>query len=238
MIRKRSPLRIVLITITAVGIACTLYYNQKRNQLRGSLTELQKQVGVWKVEDESKVVIARIPVSEDAIPPGVGKCYLWQYRIHLPAKYAACVARTSGLVKANAPGGQGSQSTGMSGQIAKPEQKLATAALIEADDQWNFYFRVGGSASSAGMPPDFSIETLGDFVVEPVVSGNEIGVFDADEAICLFRLREKELATDGGGNVMKDLYVGCTAYLFSEDQQKAFTEWSQGQRNSMKETLQ
>ena len=228
----------MLIAIAAVGIVCTLYYNQKRNQLRGTLTELQKQVGVWKVEDESKVVIARIPVSEGAIPPGVGQCYLWQYRIHLPAKYAPCVARTSGLVKANTPGGQGSQSTGMSGQITEPEQTLATAALIEADDQWNFYFRVGGSASSASMPPDFSIDRLGDFVVEPVVSGNEIGVFDADEAICLFRFRERELATDRRGKTMKDLYVGCNAYLFSADQQKPFTEWSQGQRNSMKETLQ
>lgn len=228
----------MLITLSAVGIACTLYYNQKRNQLRGTLTELQKQVGVWKVEDESKVVIARIPVAEDAIPPGAGKCYVWQYRIHLPAKYAPYIAYTSGLVKANAPGGQGSQYTGMSGQISEPEQKLATVALIEADDQWNFYFRVGGNSSSAGMPTEFSIETLDDFVVEPVVSGNEIGVFDADEAICLFRLREKELATDGRGNIIKDLYVGCTAYLFNEDQQKAFTEWSQGQRNSLKETLQ
>ncbi|MCP4885830.1 MAG: hypothetical protein GY904_04360 [Planctomycetaceae bacterium] len=238
MFRKHSPLRIVLITISAVGIACTLYYNEERNQLRGTLTELQKQVGVWKVEDESKVVIARIPVAKDAIPPGVGKCHLWQYRIHLPAKYAPCVSSTSGLVKANAPGGQGSQNTGMSGQIAEPEQKLATVALIETDDQWKFYFRVGGNSSSASMPPDFSIERLGDFVVEPVVSGNEIGVFDADEAICLFRIREKELATDGRGNIIKDLYAGCTAYIFSKDQQDAFTEWSQGQRNSMKETLQ
>ncbi len=238
MTEKRSLVRIMLIIISAVGIVCTIYYNQERSKLRGALTELQMQVGVWKVEDENKVVIARVPLSEDAMPPGVGKNHVWQYRIQFPANYSPCHDHTAGLVKANAPGGQGGRSTSMSGRLSEPEQKLATMAFLEANGQWKFYIRVGGSSNTSMLPPDFSIESLDDFVVEPVVKGDEIRVFDADEAICLLRLHEKELATDRRGNTIEELHRGCTAYLFSKEQQDTFTAWAQGQRSSMKETQQ
>jgi len=192
-------------------------------------------VGVWKVEDKDKVVVAGISLSEDTTPPGVDQSYVWQFRIHLPRKYAPCYERITGLVKANAPGGEGSLSSGASFQISEPEQHLVTIALIKADGKWIFCNRMGGSSGASEMPPNFTIDSIDDFIVEPIVEENEIRAFDADEAICLFRLREKVLATDRRGNTKKDLYRGCVTYFFSEEQKSAFTAWSRGQRSSMEE---
>ena len=235
---KRSVLRIVLSTISIVGIACTVYYTQERNKLRRALTEMQMKVGVWKVEDESKVVIAHVPLAEDEMPPGIGKSYVWQYRIHFPAKYAAYHDHTAGLVKANGPGGEGSRGTCMSGQHSEPKQELATMAFLEVNGRWKFYVRVGGNSNTSTLPPEFSIESLDKFIVEAVVKQDEIRVFDVNEAICLLRLHEKESATDRRGKTIKDLHRGCSVYLYSQEQQDHFTAWAQGQRDSMKESQQ
>ncbi|MCP4885828.1 MAG: hypothetical protein GY904_04350 [Planctomycetaceae bacterium] len=228
-------MRIVLITILVFGFAGAIYLNHKRSRLRAAMTQLQKQVGAWEVGDKSKVVIAHIPVAEDAVPPGVDNAYVWQYRLHLPANYATCYDSTSGLVKADRPGGQ-SRGSSSSGPLKEPEQSLVTMALIETDGQWKYCTHLGGSSSVSNMPADFSIESLDDFVVEPVVNENEIRVFDADEAVCLFRLREKVQATDETGKTKNELYRGCAFYLFSQERKADFNAWARGQRKSMEAT--
>ena len=111
-------------------------------------------------------------------------------------------------------------------------------AFLEVNGQWKFYIRVGGSSNTSTLPPEFSIESLDNFIVEAVVKKDEIRVFDVDEAICLLRLHEKESATDHRGNTIKDLHRGCSVYLYSQEQQDHFTAWAQGQRDSMKESQQ
>ena len=96
---------------------------------------------------------------------------------------------------------------------------------------------MGGGSSSSKLPDDFAFETLNDAVVEHVVEVDETRAFDADEAICLFRLREKKLATNRKGETEKDLYRGMVVHMFSKTHQDAFRAWAGGKVGSMKEAL-
>ena len=239
MSAKRSPLRrllrIILTTAAVVGFGYAIYYNQRLSKLRQTHTDLRKQVGYLEVKDPSKVTITHVPFSEETIPPGISKAYVWQYRIHLPANYGPCYQTQRGLVKADTPQGKGGRGTSWSSPQPEPKEELATMALVENDGKWIVCSTSGGGSRSSSMPDDFKIESLDDLVVEPVVDEGETRVFDTDDAICLFRLREKELATDRNGNPEEDLYRGLVVYVFSQQHQDAFKAWATGNASSMKE---
>ena len=239
MSAKRSPLRgllrITLTTVAVVGFGYSIYYNERLSKLRQTHTDLRKQVGLLEVEDPSKVTITHVPVSEDAIPPGVSKAYVCQYRIYIPANYGPCYQTQSGLVKADSPQGKGGRASSWSSPQPEPQEVLATMALIKSDGNWLFCNTTGSGSESSSVPDDFAIESFDDLLVEPVVQEGETRVFDTDEAICLFRLREKELATNRSGETEKDLYRGLVVYVFSQQHHEAFRTWASGKASSMKE---
>ena len=234
---KRSPLRgllrITLTTVAVVGFGYSVHYNQRLSKLRQTHTDLRARAGLLEVEDPAKVAITHVPVSDEAIPPGVSKAYVWQYRMYLPANYGPCYVTKRGLVKADSPQGTAGASSSWSSPQPEPQEALATMALINSDDDWLFCRTTGGGSSSSNMPNDFTLESLDDFVVEPVVEEGQTRVFDTDEAICLFRLREKELATNRNGETEKDRYRGLVVYLFSQQHQDDFKAWENGQASSM-----
>ncbi len=241
MSAQRSPirrlLRFVLALLAVVGCGYSIYFNRLVSELRQFHADLRARVGLLEVEDPSKVSITRVPFSEDAIPPGVNEAYVWQYRIHLPANFGACYQTQNGLVKADSPQGRGGSSSNWSSPKPEAYEVLATMALIHSDGKWLFCRTADGGSSAYGIPDDFKFESLDELVVEPVVEEGETRVFDADEAICLLRLREKELATNRAGAPEKDLYRGFVVYFFSRQHEGAFTAWASGRASSMQEGI-
>ena len=239
MTAKRSPLRgllrIALSTLAVVGFGYSFHYTQRLSELRQTHTDLRKRVGLLEVDDLRKVSITRVPVPEGAIPPGVSKAYVWQYRIYTPANYGPCYRTQRGLVKADSPQGQGGSSSSWSSPKPEPKETLASMALIKSDDKWLFCRSADGGSSSSNLRDVFAPESFDDLVIEPVVEEGETLVFDTDEAICLFRMREKELATKRNGEAEKDLYRGFNVYVFSHQHQDAFNAWATGKTSSMKE---
>jgi hypothetical protein len=228
-------LRITLATVAVVGFGYSIYHNQRLSRLRQTHTDLRKRVGLLEVEDPGKVAITHVPVSDEAIPPGVSEAYVWQYRIYIPANYGPCYQTKQGLVKADSPQGKGGTGTSWSSPQPEPEEVLATMALIKSDGKWLFCNTTGSGSRSSSVPDDFAIASLADLLVEPVVQEGETRVFDTDEAICLFRLRDMELATNRNGETEKDLYRGFVVYVFNQQYQEAFGAWASGKASSMKE---
>ncbi len=218
-----------------VGLGYSIYFNQRLSKLRQTHTDLRKRVGYLEVENPDKVAITHVPVAEKVIPPGIDGAHVWQYRIYLPANYGPCYRTQRGLVTADSPQGSGGHGSSWSGAEPEPKEELATIALVKHDGNWILCRTAGSGSSSSSMPDEFSLESLDDLVVEPVVREGETRVFDTDEAICLFRLREKEFATDRNGMPEKDLYRGLCFYVFSEKHQDAFNAWAEGKTDSMAE---
>lgn len=227
-------MRVTLAVVALVGFGYSLHYNQRQSELRLTHAELEKRVGLLKVADPSKVAITHVPVSDDLIPPGISEAHVWQYRIYLPANYGPCYKTRRGLVTADSPRGNGGGGSSWSSPRPEPEESLATMALIKDGDQWLFCRTTGGGSSSSNMPSDFDLESLDNLVVEPVVKEGETRVFDTDEAICLLRLREPNLATKRNGETEKDLYRGFVVYAFSQQHEAAFKSWENGEVASMK----
>ena len=238
MTAKRSPLRgllrIILTVVAVVGFGYSIHCNQRLSKLRQTHADLRKSVGLLEIEDPDKVVITHVPVPDEAIPPGVSRAHVWQYRIYIPANYGPCYQTKHGLVKADSPQGKGGEGNSWASPHPEPRETLATMALIKSDGNWLVCRTTDSGSSSSSLPNDFTFESLDDLVVEPVVKEGETRVFDTDEAICLFRLREKELATNGNGKSEKDLYRGFVVYVFSQQHQDAFKAWATGTASSMK----
>lgn len=237
--KKRLNLRTLLAVAAVIGFAVSIYYNQALARLRQERSDLQTQVGSLEVTDESKVVISRVPSSDDVIPPGVDRAHVWRYRMHLPANYDDCQARRSGLVSADSPQGEGGGGGGgSSGGVSRPEPRrlFITFALIENDGKWLFTNSIAGMSSASNLSQDFKIDSLDDIVIETAVpAGDETCVYDADDAICLLRLREKELAVNSNGKTKKDRYRGFSLYMYSKDRKDAFEAWASGNADSMED---
>ena len=229
-------LRVVLVIVAVVGVAFSIHYNQTLAQLREDHANLQAQVGVLKISDPSKVAISYVPHSDDAVPPGVTKAHIWRYRIHVPANYGLCHVLKRRLITADSPRAKGGSSSTWNSPKPEAEQMVATLALFKSEGRWLFSRTTGGSSSTSNLPNDLQLDSLDDFVVETAVSADDPSrVFDPDEAICLFRLREKEVAKKRNGKDEKGFYRGVSLYMHSEKRKDAFTAWASGKAESMDE---
>ncbi|MFG0290897.1 MAG: hypothetical protein ACF8CQ_22190 [Rhodopirellula sp. JB044] len=235
-IRSFTPLRILLVILAVVGCGYSIVSNQQLSAAREEHMELRKQVGYLKVDDPGKVVVAQIPASDEVVPPFVHQAHVRRFRIHIPSNYGPCFKMQRGLVSANSPRGQGGSGSSWSMGNSEPEEVLSTMALFKHGDKWLMCRSSDGSSSTSSLPKDFVIENLDDFVIDtPVSIGDEARVIDKDEAICLLRFREKELAKKRSGQPREDLYRGFAVYLFSAKHRDAFEAWANGKVDSMKE---
>ncbi|WP_372726157.1 hypothetical protein, partial [Novipirellula sp.] len=218
--------------------AGSIGYSRQLARLRHTHAELRAQVGLLEVEDPTKVGIASVSYLQEDIPPGVDQAYVWQYRIHIPANYGPRYKTQRGLVTADSPRGRGSSGGSYSGSNSQAEEVLLTIALIHADGKWMFCRTTGGSSSTATMPDEFAIDALEDLVIDvPVTPEQATRTFEIDEAICLFRLREKSLAKKRNGEPEVDLYQGLAVYLYSDEHSDAFDAWARGKAESMQEAM-
>ena len=229
----------MLVIVAVVGVAFSIHYNQTLAQLREDHANLQAQVGVLEISDPSKVAISYVPHSDDAVPPGVTKAHIWRYRIHVPANYGLCHVLKRRLITADSPRAKGGSSSTWNSPKPEAEQMVATLALFKSEGRWLFSRTTGGSSSTSmlpNLPSDLQLDSLDDFVVETAVSADDPSrVFDPDEAICLFRLREKEVAKKRNGKDEKGFYRGVSLYMHSEKRKDAFTAWASGKAESMDE---
>ncbi len=229
---------IALTAAAVVGFWSSFGHNQRLSELRQIHTSLRKQVGFLEVVDLTKVTITQVPVSDEMIPPELEDAYVWQFRMHLPAEYGPCYQSSAGLSKADAPQRVIGSQAYWSAKNPEPMEELITFALIEDDGNWIFSSSNGGSSNTCHLPDDFAIESLDDLLVEPVVKEGTTCTFDTNEAICLFRLRERQLATKQNGSVQQGLYRGAAVYVCGEKYQDAFRAWVSGDANSMKEAME
>ncbi len=228
--------RIILILLSLIGIGFSIRCNLELSRLRQTHADLREQVGFLDVADPSQVAISHVPTSDDAVPPGVDQAHLWRYRMYFPANYGASYRMQHGLVKAVSPQGRGGSSSTWSGPKAKSEEALMTIALIKSDGKWILCRSVGGSSSTSSMPKDFDFESLDELVVEtPLLPSDKTRTYATDDAICLIRLREKQLAKKRNNKPEKDLYRGFNVYVYGAQHKDAFDAWSQGEATSMKE---
>ena len=233
----RLFLRTVLILAAVIGFGYSIFFNQQLSTLRQRHAALRARVGLLDVVDPDQVVITHVAVTDDLIPPGVTKAHVWQFRMHIPANYGPYYHNKQGLVKADSPQGRGGSGGSWSSPKPDPIETLATYALIQTDDQWLFCATASDGSSSTVLPNDFTFDSMDDLTIEPVVTEGETRVFDRDEAICLFRLRKRELAKKRDGTDEEDLYQGYVIYLLSQKHKDDFDAWASGQTNAMRESL-
>ncbi|MCM2369028.1 hypothetical protein [Aporhodopirellula aestuarii] len=225
-------------TLVVVGAVFSIQSNWKLSGLRKTHSKLREQAGFLDVEDPSKVAVSFVPFDKDDIPPGVEQAYVWRYRIHFPANYGTCYKTQRGLVKADSPQGRGGSGSSWSSPKPAAEVVLATMALLKTDGKWIFCRSVGGGSSTSSLPKDFNFEDLDNLVFEPLVSpGDKTRTFETDEAICLIRVREKQLAKKRRGGTEDGLYRGISVYVFNSNHKDAFEAWAKGNATSMKEAM-
>lgn len=235
----RNGFRFILAMSAIVGLGCSIYYNRQLSELTREKDQLRETVGYLDVEDVDSVVITRIPVSEEAVPPGVEEAFVWQYRVYFPAGYGPCCTTQSGLIRADTPQGhRGGSSGSYSGSQPEAKKSVLTAALVKDEGKWLFCRTTDGSSSASWLPSEFTFESLDDLVIEPVVEQGESRVFAPGEAICLVRLRQKDLATKRDGTPEKDLYRGFGVYVYGTKYQQAFSDWVAGKTDAMQEPPQ
>ncbi|MAP09326.1 MAG: hypothetical protein CMM00_11185 [Rhodopirellula sp.] len=227
----------MLMMLLLVGIGLLIHSNLELSTLRRIHADLRDEIGLLEVEDPTQVTMVAVPTPNDVVPPGVEQAHVWRYRIHFPANYGASFSTQGGLVAANSPQGRGGSSSSWGNPNKTPEELLTTIALVKSDGKWICCRDTGGSSSTISLPDDFDLESLDDLVIEtPVALGDKSRSFETDEAICLIRLREKNLAKKRNGETENDLYRGFHLYVYGDKHRAAFDAWARGDTTSMQET--
>ena len=232
---RRSVVRIALILVITSGVVCTFYYNSRLSSVRRTHTDLRARVGLFDFGDPGKVQIVRTRIPDEFSATGINKAIVWRFRLSLPANYGFCCSTNIGLVKSNAPGGTGGTNTIFGGANANASEVAVSISFIEHKEKWLVSVSHTTGSGSQSLPKSFPIDSIDDLVVEPVVNYGVTRTFDGVDAICLLRIREKNLAVSNTGKAKEDLYRGCSVYCFSSEYQDAFFAWQRGEISSMKE---
>ena len=89
-------------------------------------------------------------------------------------------------------------------------------------------------STSFSLPKELAYDSPDKLVLDTIVApGEPIRTFAADEAICLWRLRNKKSTSKKNGT---KLYPGCAIYLYEQAQRDAFVRWNKGETSSMAES--
>jgi hypothetical protein len=231
---KRFAIRILLMLIIATGLACTVFSNLRLSSLREVHDNLRARVGLFEEADPAKVRVVRAGVPEDLITSGMGDSKIWRYRLSFPAKYGACYQNHQGLIKADAPGG-GEYSSSWGNPKSEPSEIVFSVSFIQDNGEWTLSVNHTGGSSSHSVSKDFPINSFENLVIEEVVDFGVTRTFEADEPICLLRIREKDEALNRDGTKKQGLYRGFVFYIFESQNEKAFDAWANGEISSMQE---
>lgn len=236
MTTRNSAIRMLLLAIIVIGLACTVHSNWRLASLREVHDELRMRVGLFEKADPAKVHVVRASVPKDLIASGISDSKVWRYRVSLPAKYHLCCENHEGLIKADAPGGVGGSSMHRSvNPSSKPLEMMFSFSFIKDNGRWTLSANHTGGSSAHQVPQDFPIHSPEKLVVEEVVDFGVTRSFGPDEPICLLRIREKDEALNRDGTKKHGIYRGFVFYIFENKNKEAFNAWTNGEISSMKE---
>ena len=238
-VRSRfSPLAIVLFLVAVVGAYVSAGKSRTLSELQREQTEFFESFGEMRIEDPSRVAIVAVPPTATELPVWVDPENVWIFRIYIPANYGVAWARNVRLVAADSPlsDSNGGGSTHGSQPEAKEIQMVVSTDSTGGDDGRLKCWLMSDSGSSSFLLPkklafDSPDELVLDTVVEP---GEPTRTFADDEAICVWRIRNKT-----PGNKMLNntkLYPGCAIYLYEASRRDAFMRWANGKSSSMTDT--
>lgn len=231
-------IRFFLAGTALIGFGFTIHYNLKRFRLERVHEELRDRVGLLQVEDPAKVAIVGIPFLPEEIPPGVEQAHVWKFRVHCPKQFDRVSRTYRGLIRADSPySAGGSSGSSWGGGNQEPEQIISMVSMTKSDGQWTICCRHGGSSSSFSVSEELDLDRLDELLVEPVVVPGQTRVFGADEAVCLFRIRQKDEAVDHNGKTQSGLHHGFCAYMYSQNIEQAFDDWAQGKIEKLEDGL-
>lgn len=230
--RRVIPWGLALIALA--GVVSSFSYSRQLHELRRQRSELTKRVGLLNVTDPERVHVTWVATGEDEIPPGVEEAHVWRFRIYLPANYGPCIYTRSRAVAADSPRSQGGGGSSWSSKEKDPVETQMTIALIKVDGRWMMSRVAENTSSATSFPDDLSFESLGDVVIDTVVSEGEPSTsFSKNDPICLVRVRGKEPIENNRTEV--ELYPGFVCYLVEADRRVDLERWARGEVDAMPE---
>jgi len=229
---RLSPISIILIVSVLVGAYVSAGYSRTLSRLLRERREFAEVFGEMAIEDPSQVAIVAVAPTAVELPPWVDPENVSIFRVHIPANYGLTLAINEQLVAADSPlSTNGGSSSSYPGEPAAREIQI-----IVSTNREDGHLK-GSLLTNSGSSPFSFTNTLAkspeDLVLDTVTSpGQPARTFAIDEAICLWRLRNKEPS-----NKMLNqnkLYSGCAIYLHERSRSEAFNRWSNGSSSSMK----
>lgn len=228
---RLRPIAIVLALIVLAGAYVSASYTRTMSNLLREQREFAEVFGDMTVEDPSQVAIVAVSPTATDLPPWLAPEDVSIFRVHIPANYQLAVGRNKQLVAADSPltTGGGSSSSHSSEPKARVIQIIVSTHFEDG--------RLEGSWLTNSMSSPFSFtdelaKSPDDLVLDTIATpGQPTQMFATNEAICIWRLRNKE-PSEKMINQTK-LYPGCAIYLYEDGLSAAFNRWSNGASSSM-----
>ena len=238
------PIPLLLIVTAIAGAVVSFGYSKTLAGLRQEHQDLVSLVGTLDIDDPSRVYITAVSTDVIEMPQWIEDCQVWTFRVHIPPNYAVSFQDRRGLIAENSPRGSsnGGGSWGSADKESKEIQIVLT--LVPTKTGWQVCHLSSGGSSTSSLPPELKLDSMDDYVVEPVVGvGEPTKSFSADEPICLFRLRSKTPGKPRRNKRSKQkpskdvgpLYPGYVLYLLEGDRRGAFNDWANGKTDRMAE---
>lgn len=232
-------LRITFLLGIVIGCGYLFHYNQRLTQLRRAEAVLKELSGYRDNSDPNESVIIGLPVPDDLIPPTVTNACIFRYRINCPESRSPMLVSKLGKLRSDSPQSVHVLEKTKTNVYRVPNEPIIlTLAYFEHKHKGGGYFRLSRGRSSVTSWANATIASPNSFeslVVESDVAEGTEREFDTDEAVCLMRIRSREFAIRHDGEIQKDWYQGCVAYLFDDKASDAFDAWERGKISSMSE---
>ncbi|MDB4766233.1 hypothetical protein OAG71_00950 [bacterium] len=228
-----SLVAIVLILIALVGAFISAGYSRKLSNLLRQQNEFEKLFGEMNVEDPSKVAIVAVSPTATELPVWVASEDIWSFRVHIPENYGVSFSTTTGMIAADSPLSTSSGGGSASGGKPEASEFLLTVSTSKEDGRLKVNLFGSSGSSSLSLPKELALGSPDDFVLDMIASpGDPMQTFDADEAICIWKLRTKTPSDKMLNNTK--LYPSCAIYMYEKARRDAFRRWERGKTSSMK----
>ena len=227
-----SLIAIILILVIIAGACVSTSYSRTLSRLLREQKDFARLMGEMKIEDPSKVGIVALPTEVMDLPAWVDPENLRIFRVYIPANYGIALSNNTGLVAADSPLSWSSGGGRSSGPDPEPKEIRIAINTEMSNGRAQFVLQSDSGSTSFLLPKKMKLDSPNDLVLDTAVApGEPMRTFDANEAICLWRLRNKT----PGKKVINDtkLYPGCAIYLLKRANRDAFNRWASGKSSSM-----
>ena len=227
-----SPIAVVLILVALAGAFVSANYSRKLSGLLREQNDFEELYGELKVDNPSQVAIVAVPPTAAELPVWISSEDLYIFRIYIPANYGISFSTITGKIASDSP--LSNASGGGSSHGADPEAKefQLIVSTSKEDGRLKVNLLSDSGSTNLSLPKELSAASPNDLVLETIVKpGDPMRTFDADEAICIWRLRSKTPSK----KMLNDtkLYPSCVIYLYETAKRNAFQRWARGASSSM-----